>query len=120
MQLLNKREIFSNIPGVWGSDWKTERTLAGTQQTTAKQVVKGNLSLNDSIGCGFNSLLTLGFLCGHFRIRQKRRKPNAAAGEIQSVAPGVATGGRTQIPYYDDVVLKQEVELKENVAYGSF
>ena len=40
---------------------------------------------------------------------------SAAAGE--TVPPGVATGGQTQIPYYDVVVLKQEVELKENVAY---
>ena len=30
----------------------------------------------------------------------------------------VSTGEQTQTPYYDDVVLKQEVELKENVAYG--
>ena len=62
---------------------------------------------------------TIGFLCGHFRICQKRRKPSAAAEvETPSVPPGVATSGQTQIPYYDDVMLQQEVELKENVAYG--
>ena len=62
---------------------------------------------------------TIGFLCGHFRICQKRRKPSAAAaGETQSVPSGVAACGQSQIPYYDDVVLQQEVELKENVAYG--
>ena len=63
---------------------------------------------------------TLGFLCGHFRICQKRRKLSSAAteSETQSVPPAMATGGQTQIPYYDDVVLQQEVELKENVAYG--
>ena len=38
--------------------------------------------------------------------------------ETPSVPPGVATSGQTQIPYYDDVMLQQEVELKENVAYG--
>ena len=60
----------------------------------------------------------LGSLCVHFRICHKRRKPSAAAaGETQSVTP-MAAGGQTQIPYYDDVVLKLEVELKENVAYG--
>ena len=63
---------------------------------------------------------TLGFLCGHFRICQKRRKPSAttagACGETQSVP--TATGGQSQTPYYDDVVLQQEVELKENIAYG--
>ena len=54
---------------------------------------------------------TIGFLCGHFC--QKKRKPNRAA--AGSVPP---SGGQTQIPYYDDVVLQQEVELKENVAYA--
>ena len=50
---------------------------------------------------------TLGFLCGHFRICQKGRKPSAAAaGETQSVPPSVATGGQSQTPYYDDVVLQ--------------
>ena len=53
----------------------------------------------------------VGFLCGHFC--QKKRKQSSAANES---VPSV--GGQTQIPYYDDVVLKQEVELKENVAYG--
>ena len=28
------------------------------------------------------------------------------------------SGGKTQIPYYVDVVLKQELELTTNVAYG--
>ena len=57
----------------------------------------------------------VGFLCGHF-CQKNRKLASAAAGE--SVPSCVATGGQTQIPYYDDVVLKQEVELKENVAYG--
>ena len=52
----------------------------------------------------------VGFLCGHFC--QKERKQSSAASESVPSA-----GGQTQIPYYDDVVLKQEVELKENVAY---
>ena len=45
---------------------------------------------------------------------QKKRKTAAV---ISSFPP---IGGRqTQIPYYDDVVLKQEVlELKANVAHG--
>ena len=53
---------------------------------------------------------TVGFLHGHFC--QKKRKP------AETVPP---SGGQTQIPYYDDVVLQpceQELELKENVAYG--
>ena len=57
------------------------------------------------------SFFIVGFLCGHFC--QKKRKQFSVAGE--SVPPA---GGQTRIPYYDDVVLKQEVELKENVAYG--
>ena len=61
------------------------------------------------------SFFIVGFLCGHF-CQKKRKLANAAAGE--TVPPGVATGGHTQIPYYDDVLLKQEVELKEDVAYG--
>ena len=54
---------------------------------------------------------TIGFLCGHFC--QKKRKPSTAA--AGSVPP---SGGQTQIPYYDDVVLQQELQLKANVAYG--
>ena len=53
----------------------------------------------------------VGLLCGQFC--QLKRKQSSAAGE--SVPPA---GGQTQILYYDDVVLEQEVELKENVAYG--
>ena len=55
----------------------------------------------------------IGFLCGHFC--QKKRKPSTAAADLETVPP---SGGQTQIPYYDDVVLKQEVELKENIAYA--
>ena len=61
------------------------------------------------------SFFIVGFLCGHF-CKKKRKPVNAAAGE--TVPPGVAISGQTQIPYYNDVLLKQEVELKENVAYG--
>ena len=53
----------------------------------------------------------VGFLCGHYC--QNKRKQSSAAGETVPSA-----SGQTQIPYYDDVVLEQEVELKENVAYG--
>ena len=53
----------------------------------------------------------IGFLCGYFC--QKKRKPSTAAAE--SVPP---SGGQTQIPYNDDVVLQQELDLKANVAYG--
>ena len=61
---------------------------------------------------------TIGVLCGHFC--QKKRKPStAAAAEPETVPP---SGGQTQIPYYDDVVLQQqcheqELQLNENVAY---
>ena len=50
------------------------------------------------------------FLCGHFC--QKKRKQAA----VVTIPP--AGSVLTQIPYYDDVVLKKELELKENVAYG--
>ena len=56
---------------------------------------------------------TIGFLCGHFC--QKKRKQSTCTAAAEIVPP---SGGQTQIPYYDDVVLKQEVELKENVAYA--
>ena len=54
----------------------------------------------------------IGFLCGHFRTREKI---------VTSVTFGQCE--KTQgAPYYDDVVLKQneqELELKGNVAYAS-
>ena len=51
-----------------------------------------------------------GFLSGHFRICRRRNK-------TETVSQSEKTQGT---PYYDDVVLKQEqeLELKENVAYG--
>ena len=50
----------------------------------------------------------VGFLCGHFH--QRKRKVSGAVTESEKI----------HAPNYDDVVLKQEqeVELKENVAYG--
>ena len=48
-----------------------------------------------------------GFLCGHFCPKKRKRT---------DINPG-----QTRMPYYDDVVLQrseQELELKENVAYG--
>ena len=54
----------------------------------------------------------VGFLCGHFCQKKSTR---SAAGE--TVPPG-GSGGHTQTPYYDDVVL-QQVQLTENVAYGT-
>jgi hypothetical protein len=79
------------------------------------------------------SFFIVGFLCGHFC--QKKRKSNTAAGEAappagsggaaasEAVTPAGSegSGGQTQTPYYDDVVLQQrepDLELKENVAYG--
>ena len=63
---------------------------------------------------------TLGFLCGHFY--QKKGKPSTAGGDHVPSGTGVATGGQqTWSTYYDNVVLhqqEQELELKENVAYG--
>ena len=50
----------------------------------------------------------VGFLCGHFC--QKKKKP--------AVPPAGSGQTQVQIPYYDDVVLKQGLELKENIAYG--
>jgi hypothetical protein len=75
----------------------------------------------------------VGFLCGHFC--QKKRISSTAAGEAvppagsggaaasEAVTPA-ESGGLTQTPCYDDVVLQQpmpneqELQLKENVAYG--
>ena len=59
---------------------------------------------------------TIGFLCGH--CCQEKRKSSTAAADLETVPPSC---GQIQIPYYDDVVLQQceqELELKENVAYG--
>ena len=60
----------------------------------------------------------IGFLCGHFCQKKRKSSTTAAAGE--AVPPG-GSGGQTQTPYYDDIVIQQsdqELELKENVAYG--
>ena len=60
----------------------------------------------------------VGFLCGHFCQKKRKSSTRAAAGE--TVPPG-GSGGHTQTPCYDDVVIQlsdQELELKENVAYG--
>ena len=50
----------------------------------------------------------IGFLCGHFCRWEKK------------VTGAVTESEKIHAPYYDDVVLKQEqqLELKENVAYG--
>ena len=51
----------------------------------------------------------VGFLCGHFCRKEKK------------IAETVSSSGQAHGPYYDDVVLRQheqELELKENVAYG--
>ena len=51
----------------------------------------------------------VGFLCGHFCRKEKK------------IAETVSSSGQAHAPYYDDVVLRQheqELELKENVAYG--
>ena len=53
-------------------------------------------------------LFTIGFVCGHFC--QKKKKP--------AVPPAGSGQTQVQIPYYDDVVLKQELELKENIVHG--
>ena len=60
----------------------------------------------------------VGFLCGHFY--QKKRKSSTAAAADETVPPG-GSGEHIQTPYCDDVVIQQsdqELELKENVAYG--
>ena len=51
----------------------------------------------------------IGFLCGHFCRWEKKY-----------TAGSVIESEKIHVPYYDDVVLKQEqeLELKENVAYG--
>ena len=49
----------------------------------------------------------IGFLCGLFCRRERKTAENKV--------------NKKQIPYYDDVMLKQheqELELKENIAYG--
>ena len=54
----------------------------------------------------------VGFLCGHFCRKEKQTTRS------RTVSQRKKTQGA---PYYDDVVLKQheqELELKENIAYG--
>ena len=63
---------------------------------------------------------TLGFLCGNFRICQKRRKPSQCSSWWDSVWERLQVDSHRSLAYTmmsDEVVLRQEVELKENVAY---
>ena len=59
----------------------------------------------------------VGFLCGHFYQKRRKSSTTAAAGE-PTVPPAESSGGQAQTPYHDDVVI-QQVQLKENVAYGT-
>ena len=49
----------------------------------------------------------IGFLCGHF-CRKENKVPAETVNQYEK-AQGT--------PYYNDVVLKQELELRENIAY---
>ena len=67
---------------------------------------------------GSSIFFIIGFLCGHF-CRKERHNSQT------STDPGTTSqsdqGNIPSTPYYDDVVIQQsdqELELKENVAYG--
>jgi hypothetical protein len=124
----------SKLDGEWEPDPNTQSTVNFKNVSTNAR--KGLLSRDGEIAVASSvtvftvaSILffIVGFLCGHFCL--KKRKSSTAAGEAvppagsegaaisEAVTP--AGSGQTQTPYYDDVVLQQEeVELKENVAYG--
>ena len=89
--------------------------ISSTQRSFEVLCQEGKITVASSVTVFAVSAILfviIGFLCGHFcRKIQKKRK------SAETVPPA---GGQTQIPYYDDVVLQQELELKEkfNVAYG--
>ena len=64
---------------------------------------------------GSSMFFIIGFLCGHFC---RKERPNSQT----STGPRTASqSDQGNTPYYDDVVIQQshqELELKENVAYG--
>ena len=82
-------------------------------KSSEQQSEEGKIAVASSVAVfAVTSILffIIGFLCGHFC--HKKRKTTT---EIISPA-----GGQIQIAYYDDVVLKQELEVKDDVtvAYG--
>ena len=109
---------------VGNGEWEPDpNTVKCENESTMR---KGSLSRNGKIAVASSvtvftvaSILffIIGFLCGHFCQKTRKSGTTAAAGE-PTVPPAESSGGQAQTPYYDDVVL-QQVQLKENVAYGT-
>ena len=94
-----------------GKHINDEYTLSYLGKTSEQLSQEGKIAVASSVTVFTVAsilIFTVGFLCGHFC--HKKRKTAA-----ETVPPA---GEQTQIPYCDDVVLKQELELKTNVAYG--
>jgi hypothetical protein len=124
---------YTGSNGEWESDPNTQSTVNFKNESIRNGLLSrdGEIAVASSVTVftvASISFFIVGFLCGHYC--QKKRKSSTAAGETvppagsggteasEAVTP-VESGGQTQTPYYDDVVLQQEeVELKENVAYG--
>jgi hypothetical protein len=128
---------YTGSNGEWESDPNTQSTVNFKNESIRNGLLSrdGKIAVASSVTVftvASISFFIVGFLCGHFC--QKKRKSSAAAGEAvppagsggsqaaaseASAVTGSGGSGQTQTPYYDDVVLQQEeVELKENVAYG--
>jgi hypothetical protein len=126
---------YTGSNGEWEPDPNTQSTVNFKNESIRNGLLSrdGKIAVASSVTVfTVASILffIVGFLSGHFY--QKKRKSSTAAGEAvppagsggaraaasEAVTPA-GSGGQTQTPYYDDVVLQQEeVELKENVAYG--
>ena len=67
---------------------------------------------------GSSIFFIIGFLCGHFCRKEKHNSQTSTGSRTASQSD---QGNIPSTPYYDDVVIQQsdqELELKENVAYG--
>ena len=74
---------------------------------------------------GSGMFFIIGFLCRHFCQKFKERHSTSMINTQTSTGPRTASqcdqGNIPSTPYYDDIVMQQsdqELELKENVAYG--
>jgi hypothetical protein len=122
---------YTGSNGEWEPDPNTQSTVKFKNESTRNGLLSrdGEIAVASSVTVftvASISFFIVGFLCGHFC--QKKRKSSTAAGETVTPAGsgGAAAseavtpaGSEGQTQYYDYIVLQQEeVELKENVAYG--
>jgi hypothetical protein len=127
---------YTESNGEWESDPNTQSTVNFKNESIRNGLLSrdGKIAVASSVTVfTVASILffIVGFLCGHFC--QKKRKSSTAAGE--TVTPAGSGGARaaaseasavtgsggsrqTQTPHDDVVIQQEEVELKENVAYG--